>query len=105
MPMLVAKAPFADKQLQHMVLSGLWHNAKGHRRLCVSDHLIEGDAKNNRGVRAMIEQDTWPDRDTSNYMLKDKKGGGPGLEDIRDALLYWAIMTHPPIGVGRAQAA
>ena len=105
MPMRVCKNPYASKQLQHMVLSGLWHNAKNQRRLCVSKDLFRGDAQNKRGVVEMVEQDTWPETERSGeYLVKDKKGGGVGLEDIRDALLYWAIMMHPPSGVSRVQS-
>jgi len=105
MPMRVCKRPYADKQLQHMVLSGLWCNAKGQRRLCISEELYRGDPSNKRGVVELVEQDTWPEQERAGeYLPKDKKGGGIGLEDIRDALLYWAIMMHPPNGVARIQS-
>jgi len=86
----------ASKELQYYTAKGLIKNAKGVRRACVSKHLQTHD-RHGRGFKDMVDLDVWPDlsRARTEFLNKDK-GRGIGLEDTRDAWLYYAICTHPP---------
>jgi hypothetical protein len=84
-----------DKQWQHDVLSGRILNTKGERRFCVSSSLVSHD-DTSRGILDVMQSDQWPERAprAGEFMPKDKST--TGLEDTRDAALYFAICKYPP---------
>jgi hypothetical protein len=69
----------------------------GERRFAVSQALCR--SRNKRGIAEVLRNDTWPNqRHESEFLSKDKKHGGPGLEDMRDAWLYAMITLMPRAG-------
>lgn len=95
---------YADKKTQKANASSLLLNGAGHRQFCVSDKLKSHYRTSPEcGIRTVLTQDTWAEKPRAGeYMPKDKsERGGAALEDMRDAWLYWAIATHPPMGEER----
>ena len=44
----------------------------------------------------MIRQDVWPEKASYRHVFtKDKSEGGSGIEDVRDAFLYFSIVANP----------
>ena len=103
MPVIPVRGPWASKDLQHMVAAGELLNVAGHRRICISDRCHNGNPESRRGIVEVWQQDTWPASDAPGTFTKDKRRG-PGLEDMRDAWLYYSVIAHPPNDIGRAQA-
>lgn len=83
-----------DKELQYHAACGLICAANGARNICVSRQLNEVD--NGRGFMDMIRQDVWPEKASYRHVFtKDKSEGGSGIEDVRDAFLYFSIVANP----------
>jgi hypothetical protein len=86
-----------DKEIQHWVAQSRICNAYGQRLMCVSEDLVSHD-NNGRGLLDVLSLDAWPDGQPryGSFFEKDKASGGIGLEDSRDAFLYYMICRHPP---------
>lgn len=82
------------KEQQFYALSGLIHNTKSWRRFCVSKDLISHNPENCRGVCEVMDDDQWPAKAAKEYLPKDKKI--ENYEDMRDAILYYAIHRNLP---------
>jgi len=94
-PIVPITGEWADKQLQFIVASGLLLNTHGERRFCISTELQSHD-HTHRGIIETLEQDAFADvPKDGEFMPKDKRSG-LGLEDTRDAFLYYCIGAHPP---------
>ena len=87
-----------DKEIQHWIAQGRICNAHGQRGFCISEHLQSDSETTGRGFLDMIRTDAWPDgvARTAQFFEKDKSSGGPGIEDTRDAFLYWCACEYPP---------
>lgn len=88
---------YKDKDIQKTALERAILRADGHRQLCVSDNIRIIGEDNHRGIKEVLEQDIWPDVSRPGELMpKDKREhGGSALEDMRDAMLHWAINTYP----------
>lgn len=103
MPLTTVTSPWSSKRIQHMVADGLVANVAGHRQIAISSECtVHGNAA--RSLAEVWRCDTWPSSGDT-LLAKDKSSGGPGLEDMRDAWLYYSVITHPPVDYGRPQAA
>ena len=85
-----------DKEIQHWQAQSMICNAYDQRRVCISKHL-ESDARG-RGIMDVIRLDSWPEGvlRSGTFFEKDKSTGGVGIEDSRDAWLYYIVCQHPP---------
>lgn len=88
---------YKDKSIQYDALSTIMEK----RELTLADKcIVDGNAS--RGFLPLIKQDRWPTKGKQGLFIKDKSSG-VGLEDCRDASLYYAIIQHPiRVGAGRA---
>jgi len=107
MPLIAITSPWSSKTLQHMVADGLLCNVAGHRQIAISRECpIHGETR--RSLAQVWTQDAWPSggrgKTAGGIFTKDKSADGTGLEDMRDAWLYYSIAQHPPIDIGRPQA-
>ena len=95
------KGFFADKQMQYLATRRCIENANGYRSICISNTLKTW-YPNHRGLVDLFRLDEWPSKAprSGEFLPKDKYGSGVGLEDIRDALLYFVAATHPLRGDG-----
>lgn len=82
----------SDKVIQQDCLSFLIHNTKGERRLVVSNGIHSHDP-NERGILAMMREDTWDEKVTGNANYLPKEGR---LEHVRDAILYGTVGAMRP---------
>lgn len=79
---------YTDKMVQYDALSTLIY----HNRLTLSrDCIVDGNTR--RDFLSVMKQDMWPVKGTNTFN-KDK-ANGKGLEDCRDAALYYAVCMHP----------
>lgn len=80
-------------------------DSNGRRRFLVSTNLHR-KGNPDRGIREVLLQDTWPERPVlGEFLPKDKKLGGIGLEDMRDAFMYGMIKLEPVKSIEQAYAA
>jgi hypothetical protein len=89
----------AAKDVQHSHACAMIRDGRGRRRWCVSDGLVtlHEDTAAPRGIRTVMESDVWPSVGASaDYLEKDKRSGGVGIEDARDAWLYLLVGLSPP---------
>lgn len=95
-PIVPVSGKIAAKDTQFYALRACLKNALGHRTLCISRKLITYEP-NHRGIEEVLRRDSWPDGvvRSGQFLPKDKQSGGVGLEDIRDAMMYWAVVQHP----------
>lgn len=89
-PIVWPDGVYTDKETQMDSLSMILER----RILTLSDKCIV-DGNNARDFKRMIDSDEWPPANISTLFVKDKKSGGVGLEDVRDAALYFAVKQHP----------
>lgn len=90
---------YMDKGLQFQAAE----TAIYQRRLKLSRSLVEKnmvpsryiDGNHGRSFIKMIQQDSWPKPGKAGFFIKDK-GRGSGIEDVRDAFLYYCVCMHPP---------
>ena len=94
-PIVPITGEWSDKQLQFIVASGLLLNTHGERRMCISSDLQSHD-HTHRGIIETLEQDSFSDLPKDGEFLPKDKRVGLGLEDTRDAFLYYCIGAHPP---------
>lgn len=87
----------SDKEIQHWVAQSRICNAYDQRLMVASDNLISHD-NNGRGLLDVLHLDAWPEGQPryGSFFEKDKSTGGIGLEDSRDAFLYYMVCRHPP---------
>jgi hypothetical protein len=102
------KGKLSSKELQRQVCSSLILNQSGERRFAVSakrdgngvyqinqQHYGRGKS---RGILQVMRNDTFPDPQSHEVFRKDKaQAGVNAIEDDRDAMLYWMILTYPPV--------
>lgn len=93
------RAWHVSKDIQHSNACMTLLDGNGHRRFCVSRGLRKHHKQSpERGIEAVLTQDTWSEQyRQGEWLPKDKRDkGGSALEDTRDAFQYWAIETYPP---------
>ena len=90
--MIGADAFLSDKVIQQDCLSFLIHNSRNERRLVVSRQ-IRSDDPDERGILAMMREDTWESNSVRNAHFLPKEGR---LEHVRDALLYGTVGAMRP---------
>ena len=88
----------ALKDVQHSHACSFLKSATGLRRWCLSQEPIRLHEHRGarRGIEVVLESDAWPAEDSLDFLAKDKRSGGPGLEDARDAWLYLLAGLSPP---------
>ena len=91
---ITSKYGLSDKELQYIVARGRHLDTLGRRRFCVSKHLHSAHPDNRRGILEVLEQDAFSEKPNKDYLPKDKQT--TGLEDMRDAMLYYCIGAYPP---------
>jgi hypothetical protein len=92
-PMVTPDKFLAAKDIQHNRLCYAICDSRQQRRLFVSRRMKSHDPDSHRGVLDMMRRDTWDESPKSGeYLPKDGH-----LEHMRDALLYLAVCTWPPI--------
>jgi hypothetical protein len=92
----------ADKQIQYNQATAMVETVAGERRLCMSDNLISLEDAT-RGIKQLIQQDTWPEnagKVIGTFLNKEGR-----LEHVRDALLYGAVHVNSPNFAGGRKAA
>jgi len=94
-PIIAVDGPRADKDLQYNSARHCLTTINGQRTFCISKHLVSHE-RTDRGILDVMFRDAWPDKGSrqGSFLPKDK-GTGLGLEDSRDAFLYYAIVQHP----------
>lgn len=95
-PIVPVKGAIAAKDIQFQAVRACLENSLGNRTLCISRKLMSYEP-HNRGIVDVLNLDAWPDGvvRSGQFLPKDKQTNGPGLEDIRDAMMYWAVVQHP----------
>ena len=88
----------AAKDLQQAHAAAMLRDARGMRRWCVSSGLVRVRSEDGqpRGIRTVMDADVWPDVRSIDLLDKDKRRGGVGIEDARDAWLYLLVGVSPP---------
>jgi hypothetical protein len=88
---------YADKQVQYDSLSYAICSPAQERRFCIADGFVEIDPDSKRGVKQVMEQDEWPDKDKKNLSHFLPKTKDVLIQHCRDALLMGSVaIMHPP---------
>lgn len=96
-PIYTPTGHIRDKEVQYWATDGQHCNSFGQRFFTVSQHL-ESLEEGGRGILDMIRTDEWPEGTAraGSFFEKDKSTGGRGIEDPRDAMLYYCACMYPP---------
>tara|TARA_R100000049_G_C1955828_1_gene110381 strand:- start:1657 stop:3027 length:1371 start_codon:yes stop_codon:yes gene_type:complete len=84
----------SDKEIQQGQLSYLIHDTRQRRRFVMAENMISHDPESRRGLKEVMDQDTWPDNVThkrGEFLPKEGR-----LEHHRDAMLYGAVGVMAP---------
>ncbi|MCP4640268.1 MAG: hypothetical protein GY851_07550 [bacterium] len=97
-PMSIPSGMLSDKELQHWTTQSQIVNAFNQRSFVLSSACTYHTPDSGRTLPDLIRLDSWPESRGSagSFFTKDKATGGTGLEDERDAMLYYMITQHPP---------
>lgn len=89
--------PYDNKHMQYINAKRTLADNQGHIRFAIS-HKLQSHYSNGRGIVDVLQKDAWSKKaiHDGEFLPKDKRGSGPGLEDMRDAWLYGMTVKHPP---------
>jgi hypothetical protein len=95
------RGKLAAKDLQYLATKRCLENALHQRTMCISRGIMTHEP-HHRGIVDVLNLDSWPEKcpRSGEFLPKDKSSGGPGLEDIRDAMMYSMTYLHPIRGNG-----